>query len=66
MPARRLQDRIKTLCERLLYEPEPDWSVTVRELQIALQDHMLRIANVSTALVVSGMTVDERRKPDQP
>lgn len=62
MPARRSEDRIKEMCARLLYENEPQWSNTVRELQLALQQHILRIANLTTALIVVGTAIEERRK----
>ena len=62
MPPRRLEDRIKELCARVLIENEPEWSDTVQELQLALQEHILRIANLTTALLVAGKTTCERRK----
>lgn len=62
MPTRRLQDRIRELSGRLLYENEPEWTATVRELQMALQEHILRMANVTTALVVTGAVLGERRE----
>ena len=48
MPARRLEDRIRELCARALYEKEPQWSATIRKLQLAIEEHGLRIANAST------------------
>jgi hypothetical protein len=62
MPPRRLEDRIKELCARLLMENEPEWSSTAQELQLALQEHILRIANLTTALIVAKKTTEERRK----
>ena len=59
MPGRRLEDRIRELCARLLYENEPDWSQTALLLQLALQEHVLRLANLTTALVIAAT---ERRK----
>ena len=59
MPGRRLEDRIRELCARLLYETEPDWSQTARLLQLALQEHVLRLANLTTAVVMAAI---ERRK----
>jgi hypothetical protein len=47
---------------RLLVEKEPDWSTTARELQASLQEHIMRIANLTTALIVAGKSVAERRK----
>ena len=47
MPARRLEDRIRELCARALYEKEPEWSGTIHQLQSAIQEHALRISNAS-------------------
>ena len=49
MPARRLEDRIRELCARALFETEPEWSATIRKLQLAIEEHELRIASASTA-----------------
>jgi hypothetical protein len=49
------------MCARLLYEKEPEWTVTARELQSALQEHMLRMANLASAAVVAGKFAKERR-----
>ena len=64
MPARRLEDRIRELCARALYEKEPLWSATVHELQLAIQEHLLRLANLSAAATVAGRpeVVRERRR----
>ena len=48
MPARRLEDRIRELCARALYEKEPEWSATIRKLQLVIEEHALRIANAGT------------------
>lgn len=62
MSARRLEDRIKELCERLLIEHDPEWGVTAQELQSALQEHILRIKNRATAVLVAGTPIVERRE----
>lgn len=63
MPSRRLEDRIRELCARALYEKEPQWGVTVLELQMAIQEHMLRIANLSAgAIAVGKPLITERRQ----
>jgi hypothetical protein len=62
MAARRLEDRIRQLCARLLIEPEPEWSVTLKELQLALQEHTLRIRNLATAVFIAGTRIIERRR----
>jgi hypothetical protein len=51
MPARRLEDRIRELCARALYEQDPAWSVTVAELQLAIQEHAMRVGNLAVAAV---------------
>lgn len=48
MPARRLEDRIRELCARALYEKEPEWSATIHKLQSAIEEQLSRIANAST------------------
>lgn len=62
MPARRLEDRIRELCARLLMEQEPNWSATARELQLALQEHVRRISDLATAVFVAGAATKERRR----
>jgi hypothetical protein len=64
MPARRLEDRIRELCARVLYEKDPQWTVTLRELQLAIQEHIQRISNISLAVTVAGKPqfARERRK----
>jgi hypothetical protein len=62
MPARRLEDRIKEMCARLLIEREPDWSITAHELQVALKQHILRMSNLATAVFVAGASTSERRR----
>jgi hypothetical protein len=34
MPTRRLEDRIRELCARALYERDPQWSATLAQLQL--------------------------------
>jgi hypothetical protein len=62
MAARRLEDRIKELCARLLIEKEPNWSITAKQLQLALQQHVLRTNNLATAVLSRGSATAERRK----
>jgi len=54
MPARRLEDRIRVLCARALYTQGTEWSETVHELQLAIQEHALRVANLASAATVAG------------
>jgi hypothetical protein len=64
MPARRLEDRIRELCGRALYEKEPEWNATIHELQLAIKEHILRTANLAKAVTVAGRpVVKERRNP---
>ena len=62
VPGRRLEDRIRDLCARAVYEQGTEWSRTVSELQVAIQEHLLRLAN-TTALTLVGKpeVVRERR-----
>lgn len=63
MPARRLEDRIRELCARALDEEGHEWVVTIHELQSAIQDHGLRMANLTSAATVAGrpQLIAERR-----
>ena len=62
MPARRLEDRIRELCARPLTEQEPEWSLTLKEFQLALREHILRIENLAAAVFVAGTGIVERRE----
>jgi len=64
MPARRLEDRIRELCARALYEQGAQWSTTVHELQLAIQEHILRMANLTAVATVAGKpeAMRERRR----
>ena len=62
MAGRRLQDRIRELCARALYAEDPEWSATLYELQSAIQEHSLRVANLSTAATVVGQPVLHERR----
>lgn len=63
MPGRRLEDRIRDLCARAVYEEGPNWSRTVSELQTAIQEHLLRLANTAAlTLVGKPEVVRERRQ----
>ena len=60
MPPRRLEDRIRELCARALYEKEPEWSATIRKLQLAIEEHGLRISNASPG-AAQPLQVERRR-----
>jgi hypothetical protein len=63
MPTRRLEDRIRELCARALYEKDPKWSATIHQLQLAIQEHALRVTNANTGALVTGKPlVIERRQ----
>jgi hypothetical protein len=53
MPMRRLEDRIRQLCTQALSQTGPDWITTVRELQSAIQEHALRVSNLTTAATIA-------------
>lgn len=63
MPVRRLEDRIRELCARALFEKDPNWTGTIRELQLAIQEHALRVANTASVATVAGKPhlIRERR-----
>jgi len=54
MPSRRLEDRIRELSARALDESSPQWDLTVHQLQLAMQEHFLRLANMTAAATVGG------------
>jgi len=64
MPARRLEDRIRELCARALIEKGPSFCATIHELQNAIQEHVLKISNLTTLATVAGRPhlVRERRE----
>ena len=65
MPSRRLEDRIRELCARVLYETGPGWERTAHELQRAIQANILRLANMTTAVTVGGkpeVFIERRRR----
>ncbi|HXJ85990.1 MAG TPA: hypothetical protein VMS18_04185 [Candidatus Binatia bacterium] len=63
MPTRRLEDRIRELCARVLCEKEPQWSATIHQLQLAIQEHAQRVSNANTGSVVTGKPlITERRE----
>ena len=66
MPTRRLEDRIRELCGRALFETGPEWQKTVHELQLAIHEHVLRKANLSTAATDGrkpGVFIERRYRP---
>jgi hypothetical protein len=64
MPPRRLEDRIRELCVRVLTAKESDWPETLMELRMAIQEHSLRVTNLASAATVAGKPdlIRERRK----
>lgn len=64
MPGRRLEDKIRELCARALYEEGRPWRTTLGELQVAIEEHILKVANTTAAATVIGRpdVVRERRK----
>lgn len=63
MKSRRLDDRIRELCTRVIESDDPDWDRTIRELQAALQEMILRVQNLTAAATVAGRPdfIHERR-----
>jgi len=64
MPTRRLEDRIRELCARVVYENGTEWQKTVHKLQLAIQEHSLRLTNKTAAATVGGKpdVIIERRE----
>lgn len=64
MPGRRLEDKIRELCARAVYEEGHRWRATIGKLQVAIEEHVLKVANASAAATVIGRpdVVRERRK----
>ena len=65
MPSRRLEDRIRELCARALFEKDSQWSETICELQSAIREHELRVTNLAAAATAAHKPhlVRERRVP---
>lgn len=53
MAARRLEDRIRELCARVVYSVEPEWTETIGELQLAIVEHSRRVANLAATATVA-------------
>jgi len=49
---------------KALYAKGPDWTVTIHELQLMLQEHLMRASNLTTASNLNGKPVplSERRQ----
>jgi len=54
MPNRRLEDRIRELCARVISEKDPQWENAIHELQRASHEHCLRLDHMTTAAVDIG------------
>jgi len=65
VPGRRLEDKIRDLCARAVYEQGTQWKNTVTELQIAIQEHVLRMANTTAAMSVIGKKPEVARERRQ-
>jgi hypothetical protein len=65
MPTRRLEDRIRELCARALYECGMQWTSTIHELQLAIQEHSLRIANLAATAAVADKSEVMRERRNQ-
>jgi len=63
VPGRRQEDRIRELCARAIYEEGPQWRATIHELQVAIHEHSMRLANATAAATVVGkpQVLRERR-----
>jgi len=64
VPGRRLEDKIRELCARAVYEKGAQWRTTIQELQLAIHEHGLRLANAAAAATVIGQpqVLRERRR----
>jgi hypothetical protein len=54
VPGRRLEDKIRELCARAVYEEGAQWRTTIQELQIAIHENSLRLSNATAAATVIG------------
>ena len=54
VPTRRLEDRIRELCARALYERDAHLSQTLHELQLAIHEQNLRVANLTGSAILGG------------
>jgi len=66
MTGRRLTDRIRGLCAKALDHRQENWNTVLSELQFAIQEHTLRLSNMSVAASVAGQIPADRRKPEPP
>jgi hypothetical protein len=59
MELRRLEDRIRELCGKVVVVPEAEFNQTMTELRKALREHAHRLRQ----LVAARTSLSERRKP---
>ena len=64
MPTRRLEDRIRELCGHALYETGTQWQHTIHLLQMAIREHLLRVANRAAAATLVGRPEVLRERRD--
>jgi len=50
------------LCARALFEDEPQWGATIQQLQLAIQEHSLRVTNANAAAMVSRKPIIVERR----
>jgi len=64
VPTRRIEDRIRYLCERAAHAEGKQLEATVAELQIAISEYLRRMGNNMLAGVLKFPDFpEERRKP---
>lgn len=62
VPNRRLEDRIRELCEKILAAPESELEPTLVALQIALHEHTERFRKLAAEQIVEHIGHEEKRR----
>ena len=65
MPSRRLEDRIRELCAKLVEDPE-DPLPLIRELRAALREHARRMETFARQKLVDRSPIADRRQHSYP
>lgn len=64
IPERRLEDKVRDLCTRLVDSSDADFDQTFAELLVAMNQHLLRMQNKTSATVLAWPEFPRnRRKP---
>jgi hypothetical protein len=62
IPQRRLEDKIRDLCMRVVKSSDTDFGRSFAELQAAMNEHLLRMRNKTSATILAWPEFPENRR----